>query len=260
MTRSIAILSDFGSSEYLGVMKGVAISINNETTIIDLYNNIQPHNIKQAAWLLDQTFEQFPDGTIFLCIVDPGVGTSRKAIALETTTNHIMVGPDNGLFWPLKEKGLIKRVVELTIPDSASSTFHGRDVFAPAAGKLSTGIDLRDLGKETSLTVPVHFKLDLGSGTCELVHVDYFGNLITNHPIIDTRARSYKVHYFDISSGEKSFVGNLPFCLTYNLENQETDLILVKGSYKTFEIAVPNGSAEKWLNIPLGTTIEIKNL
>ncbi|MFW9992182.1 MAG: S-adenosyl-l-methionine hydroxide adenosyltransferase family protein [Candidatus Odinarchaeota archaeon] len=259
MSSTVAIVSDFGQSEYLGIMKGVILAENSSVTLIDLYNHVEPQNVKQAAWILEKSFKWFPTGTVFLCVVDPGVGTSRKAVALETTTNHLMVGPDNGLFWLLEEKQWIKSCVELPVPACASATFHGRDIFAPVAASLSKGTGIADLGKKTTLTTPLTFTLDSETGSCELVHIDHFGNLITNLSVPEQPAKEYLVHYIDQQANRKNLAGLFPFSPTYNLESgQNQDIILIKGSYETFEIAAPDHSAKEQLDLFIGTILEVK--
>lgn len=257
MKDIIAVLTDFGQSEYLGAMKGAIISINPDCTIIDLYNDVQPQNVRQAAWLLRKLYLNFPEGTVFLCVVDPGVGTARKAVALKTTTGYFMVGPDNGLFWPLRN--VIQEIIELT-DSSASTTFHGLDIFAPAAARLSTGMNIGKLGRTVSLEGEIEYTLDPAKGTCELVHVDHFGNLITNFPVPTPFPVSEK---FTISiikkSGSKMVIKDIPFIRTYNalmdIDVTYKELVLIPSSYETFEISCPNGSAQGILDLEIGTKI-----
>src|SRR3989338_217730 len=128
----IAILTDFGDSEYAGVMKGVICTMCAEARIIDITNNVPSHNIREGAWILFISYRYFPRGTIFLCVVDPGVGSSRNAIAVKTK-NYFFVGPDNGLMYPaMKSDGIID--ARKLDTNGASKTFHVRDVFAKSAG------------------------------------------------------------------------------------------------------------------------------
>ncbi|MHA1166347.1 MAG: SAM hydrolase/SAM-dependent halogenase family protein [Candidatus Hodarchaeales archaeon] len=257
MKNMIAILTDFGQSEYLGAMKGVILSINPGCTIVDLYNDIRPQNVKQASFILRKMNDHFPKGTVFLCVVDPGVGTARKAVAIETKTGYLMVGPDNGLFWPLMEDA--QEIIELT-GTSASTTFQGLDIFAPAAARLSKGDKIKDLGKTILLECKIDFTLNPAVGLCELVHVDHFGNLITNFPLPTPFPLSRKFTISIMKNSEtKVILKDIPFVKTYNalMDDKKTyeKLILIPSSYGTFEIACSNGSAQDLLDLEIGTKI-----
>ncbi|HEU5349340.1 MAG TPA: SAM-dependent chlorinase/fluorinase, partial [Ktedonobacterales bacterium] len=149
-TSLIALLTDFGTADgYPGVMKGVILGIAPGTSLVDLTHEIPPQDVRAAAWVLHTAWRFFPEGSIFLCVVDPGVGSARYPIALQAS-GRIFVGPDNGLFsYVLAESG-DARVVALENPRyiqaNRSTTFHGRDVFAPAAAWLAAGVAIEELG------------------------------------------------------------------------------------------------------------------
>lgn len=187
MSRLIALLTDFGTTDtYVGVMKGVMLGINPDLQFVDLTHAIEPQNIKQAAFTLLNSYRYFPKGTVFLVVVDPGVGSKRRPIAL-TSDAYIFVAPDNGvLSYVLRELGGV-RAVELT--NSAyrlretSRTFHGRDIFAPATAHLASGVPLEQFGS------PVEKPIMLSEPVCvvendfitgEVLHIDHFGSLITS--------------------------------------------------------------------------------
>src|SRR3989344_1101814 len=130
----IVILTDFGHSEYLGVMKGVIYSIKKNTKIVDLSNFVSRHSIKEGAWILYNNYRHFPKNAIFLCVVDPGVGSERQCLAVKTR-NYFFVGPDNGLMYKAILEDKVIAAVKLSAKN-ASMTFHGRDVFAKAAAML----------------------------------------------------------------------------------------------------------------------------
>jgi S-adenosyl-L-methionine hydrolase (adenosine-forming) len=189
MKRSgiITLTSDFGLSDpYVAMMKGVILSINPAAVMVDISHNIKAGSISQAARLVHETFIFFPVGTVHLAVVDPGVGSSRRLIAVEGE-GHFFVGPDNGLFWPLIQEDSEARVVRLQdsrffLP-GLSQTFHGREIFAPVAAHLSLGIGLERMGPLIEdpvrlLIPPPYEKEDALFG--EIVRVDNFGNLITN--------------------------------------------------------------------------------
>jgi S-adenosylmethionine hydrolase len=131
----IVLLTDFGLSEYVGVMKAVIYKISPVIKIIDLCHSISPQNLIEASWILSNNYRYFPEGSVFCCVVDPGVGTVRKAIAVKTE-KYYFVGPDNGLFWETLKQQKIMEIRVLYVPENASHTFHGRDVFAVAAADI----------------------------------------------------------------------------------------------------------------------------
>ena len=188
MARIIAILSDFGFSDnYLGIMKGVIKKISPFADIIDLNNNIKHGDIQSAAYQLQTAYNYFPDNTIFLCVVDPEVGSERRAIAIETT-NKFFIAPDNGLLTPIIQNEKINIAVELNNPKfqnkNISNTFHGRDIFAPIAAYLAQKMELDEIGKiissDTIKLMENLPKLDDNSIEGKIIHTDNFGNLISN--------------------------------------------------------------------------------
>ena len=239
----IILLTDFGTSEYVGVMKGVILNHAPHTTIVDLYHGIQPQCIKQGAWLLYKNYSFFLTGSIFLCIVDPGVGTKRHAVAIQTK-NYFFVGPDNGLLYPAAQQDGIQNVVALSTA-GASKTFHGRDVFAKAAALLEKGIPLQQLGKTTLLKEKLYFHVHDREG--EVVHIDRFGNIITTLPSLHTKKYTVVVK-------NKQLV--LPYYNTYQ-EAGIGELFLIEGSGKTLEISMQGKAAVAKLKLKIGEKIEV---
>jgi S-adenosylmethionine hydrolase len=188
----IALLTDFGTKDhYAGTMKGVALGICPDATLVDISHDLPAHDVLGAALELAAAYRYFPAGTIFLVVVDPGVGSSRRGIAAEAG-DHKFVAPDNGVLSAVFDEHPPKRVVELTerkyARPTVSRTFEGRDRFAPAAAWLAKGIELPALGRSAGaihrLDIP---KPEIGGDRIagEVLRVDRFGNLITN---IDRRA------------------------------------------------------------------------
>lgn len=239
----IAILTDFGNSEYLGAMKGVIYSINENSRIIDLYNFVNHQNIKEAAWILYNNYKYFPKNTIFLCVVDPGVGSNRQCLAIKTK-NYFFVGPDNGLMHKAVAEDKSVAAVRLNAKNS-SMTFHGRDVFAKAAAMLEKGTKIELLGEKASIKTELDFHLKGREG--EITRIDNFGNIITNLSSLDKN--SYRVK-------AENFNKKLDFYKNYEPAPQNK-LFLVKGSSDTLEISVKNSSASKKSRLKIGDRVEI---
>jgi S-adenosylmethionine hydrolase len=189
----VVLLTDFGEGDGdVGVMKGVIAGITPQAHIIDLTHAVAPQNVASAAWILASAYRYFPAGTVFVCVIDPGVGSSRRLLALHAG-DWFFVGPDNGLFSYILQEQTLHGAVTLANPayrlPQVSSTFHGRDIFAPAgaylAGQAAVFADLgpalapEELIRLSTVTATRH------EGTVEahLVHIDNFGNLITGIPL-----------------------------------------------------------------------------
>ena len=239
----IVTLSDFSDSEYLGVMKGVIYSIYNNARVVDLYNNIDSQNVREGAWILFANYRYFPKGSIFLCVVDPGVGARRQCVAVKTK-DYYFVGPDNGLMYPAALDNRIISVVKLSTK-GASKTFHGRDVFTRASAKLEKGIGIGKLGCKIKLQTKLEFYKRGRDG--EVVRVDYFGNIITN---LESLNKSMYTAKF------KNKVKLLKYYNTYE-EAKQDELFLITGSANTLEISIKNKSANRMLKLKAGDRIEI---
>lgn len=193
MARTIALLTDFGTTDiYVSVMKGVMHGISPDIQIIDISHSIEPQNIKQAAFSLLNAYQYFPVGTIFVVVVDPGVGSQRRAVAVQSG-GYVFVAPDNGvLSYVLADLHDDMQAVELN--NSAyhlavvSRTFHGRDVFAPVAAHMAVGVRLDELGDRVEKLVefaglPMTIEGSLARG--EVAHIDQFGNVVTTIGYLD---------------------------------------------------------------------------
>ena len=183
----IALLTDFGTQDhYVGAMKGVVLSICRDVTLVDLSHGIAPHNVRSGALELAAAYRYFPTGTIFLAVVDPGVGSARRALAAEAGGFQFLA-PDNGILTHVFQQAPPARVVEVTehryARSTVSCTFEGRDRFAPAAAWLATGGDLAQLGRPLTSWQMLEVRDPTIHGdqiVGEVVRVDHFGNLITN--------------------------------------------------------------------------------
>ncbi|MFZ5899077.1 MAG: SAM hydrolase/SAM-dependent halogenase family protein [Bacillota bacterium] len=242
---TVVLLTDFGPSHYAGILKGVISGIAPETRLIDLTHTVTPHAVREGAWILLTSYKYFPRGTVFLAVVDPGVGSERQALAL-MTKNYYFVGPDNGLLYPAASEDGILHVRILQRQASCSLTFEGRDLFAPAAARISRGEALPSLGVPGRPGVQLGFYLE--SRTGEVVLIDPFGNLITNIPPIPGK-RAYRLAY----AGHALTV---PYCLTY-AEGRAGHLIVTTGSAGTLELAIPNGRASERIELLPGDRLEL---
>jgi S-adenosylmethionine hydrolase len=187
----IALLTDFGTADgYVGVMKGVVLGIVPRMPLVDISHEVPPQDIAAGAWVLSTSWRFFPSASIFLCVVDPGVGGARRAIALRAGA-HLFVGPDNGLFSYVLDRVPGEAAVVLDNPryqlPAPSATFHGRDIFAPGAAHLAAGVPLASLGTPlepaTLVRLPSPRSVWHGASLhAQVLHVDVFGNLITSVP------------------------------------------------------------------------------
>jgi len=256
MARIVTLTTDFGASDgYVGAMKGVILSIAPHVTLVDITHEIAPpsgeglgQNIRQAAYALKSAAPYFPAGTIHLAVVDPGVGSGRRAIVIRTVRG-LLVGPDNGLFTlfladePDAECRAITNA-QYMLPN-VSATFHGRDVFAPAAAYLANGADPASFGPR--ITDPVTFPIPApaqqpdGSWLGCVLYADRFGNLITSV----TADQMQRIGSVEILVGQRRISG---IQRTFAQAAPGT-LIAFIGSSGHLEIAVVNGSAAQMLGL-----------
>jgi S-adenosylmethionine hydrolase len=208
-------------------------------------HGIRAFNVLQGAFLLDSAWRSFPAGTVHVAVVDPGVGTERKAIALRAA-DHAFVGPDNGLFTFLTEP--IVQTVELRTPPEAAPTFHGRDVFGPAAARIAAGASFDDLGKlrhQEPLRLPEAWASKVGEAwRAQALHCDHFGNVISNLPI-RALARIKAVNGTRVRTVE-----------TYE-DAERTELVALVGSSGRIEFALREGSAAARLHTSPGDTLVV---
>ena len=255
----ITLLTDFGTKDhYVASMKGVILNINPQCLLIDITHHVNPHDIEEGAFLLANAYSYFPKGTIHLSVVDPGVGGIRKPILL-VTQNYFFVGPDNGLFTFIAQTEGVKQIVALTkqkyFLSRISKTFHGRDLFAPVAAHLSSGIKPGAFGSKINSIKRLGFQKPIireGELIGEILHIDTFGNLVSN---IDEET------FF-------RFIGNRPFAVNagrkaiHGLKNgywegNQGELMALLGSGGFLEVSVREGNAQKALKVKRGDPIQI---
>lgn len=261
----IALFTDFGWEDpYVAQMKGVILTVDPTIRLLDLTHTVSPFNVGEGAYLLDQCSEEFPAGTIFVAVVDPGVGTERDPILLETSKGKFFVGPDNGLFTQVIDNEGFSRAWKLDKPEyfrggAVSTTFHGRDVFAPVAAHLASGVDPDRFGTPIKTLVMLPVKeptFNEGSISVEVLHLDRYGNIILNlRNDGEIAAKLKEGNLVKISIGKESYSG--PLVKTYG-DMERGRLILLYGSNGLLEIAMNQGSAAKQLKVEPGTVIFLK--
>jgi S-adenosyl-L-methionine hydrolase (adenosine-forming) len=248
----VTLTTDFGTKDgYVGAMKGVIATLAPGAQLVDITHDVPPQDVAAASFALGQAARHFPDGTVHLCVVDPGVGGARRPIAA-FDGRHYFVGPDNGVFSPFALAP--DAVHEIAFdPDAASATFHGRDVFAPAAARLAAGAELRALGPARRMATtkgPAAPRVTRAGQRVEghVVHVDRFGNLITNVPAAllpgGARVRVGKLSVRGVSR-------------TYEDVPRSRPLAYV-GSAGLLELAVREGSAAETYGVGCGARVTIE--
>jgi S-adenosylmethionine hydrolase len=252
----ITLTTDFGQKDgYVGAMQGVMLGICPAVTLATISHDIPPQDIRAAAFVLYQTFSYYPAHTIHCVVVDPGVGSNRRAIAIRTS-HGIFVGPDNGVFSLIlaAEPVNVLEAVTLTNADyqlpRVSATFHGRDIFAPAAAHLANGIALGQLGPRAINLIRLDFGTRTQKDECRIIHIDHFGNLIlnlTHHDVGDPEQITFIVGQRVITSLSATFA-----------DVEEGQLLAYTGSSRDhIEIAVRNGNAAQTLGLKVGDLIRV---
>ena len=274
MNRSpiITLTTDFGLDDpYVAAMKGVILSLNPAVTIVDITHQVRPQQVAQATFLLAQALPYFPPGTIHVVVVDPAVGTARRALAL-ATPRVLLVGPDNGVLsaalpeetrHQAKERAGTSEAGRVELPEGhraaalkrarymhrpVSATFHGRDVFAPAAAHLSLGVELEALGpalRHVHALPPFRaLRQPDGALAGRVLHVDHFGNLIT-----DIRGEDLPAGEVEVLIGGQHVEGP---ARTYE---EGPELKVLVGSAGYLEVACRGGSASRRLGVDVGAAV-----
>jgi S-adenosylmethionine hydrolase len=247
----VTLLTDFGTSDsYVAEVKGALLSAAPDIALVDVTHAVPPGDVRAGAYLLGRAWHRFPGGTIHLAVVDPGVGTERAALAV-AARGHYFVGPDNGLL-TLVLRDTEVQIVVLATPVEASPTFHGRDVFAPAAAALATGAALAQLGEPFS-RIPTRLAYrephhEGKSVVGQVVYVDRFGTLVTN--LTPEHVPSYaviEVEGLEMGPLRRTF-GDVP----------TGGLVAYLGSGGHIEIAVRDGSAARRLGMGVGGRVRAR--
>ena len=251
----IALLTDFGYKDgFVGSMKGVILSINPDANIIDISHDIEPFNIAEGSIVLNAAYRYFPKNTIFVSVVDPQVGTERKAIIVKTQ-NYYFISPDNGLLTLALKDQKVEKIIQITNSEfflkTDTNTFHGRDIFSPVAAYLSKGIELEKFG----IAIYDFKRLDIfdlkmvdGFILGKIIKFDKFGNAITN---IDKLPENFELIYrdFKITKVCKNF-----------LEGEKDRPNLIKGSFGFYELFIPMDSFKDKFKAKLFEEIQVREI
>jgi S-adenosylmethionine hydrolase len=266
----ICLITDFGlkGQHYVASMKGVILKINPNIRIIDITHNITPFSIIEASYVLMTTYKQFPKGTIFVIVVDPGVGSSREILLLKSKSEHYFIAPNNGLLSGIFKVN-IDECIELQNDEffnkPISNTFHGRDIMAPIAAHLISGIPLIKFGPSFNLKyleeIPITYDIDHENKTiqCLIQYIDSFGNATTNISMVKNKIQNSNITLnegteISVKIGKKKHVGI--FTLNFSSVPIGSILFLV-GSTNFLEISINQGNASKKLGLKIGDIIVI---
>jgi S-adenosylmethionine hydrolase len=259
----ITLLSDFGLKDpYVAEMKAVILDKCPEATIVDISHTVDRFDVRMAGFILAAAASHFPMGTVHVAVVDPGVGTERRAIIVETR-HGLFVGPDNGILMLAASKAGLSHVYAIEnrryMLPRVAVTFHGRDIFAPVAAHLALGVAPSDFGKEIrDYTTPksADAVLEKDAVLAEVVHVDNFGNVVTNVSLnIMKRLGFQEKMGLEVEVGQEAV--RLKLCSTYGAVAKGTPLVVL-GSHDFLEIAVNQGNAAEHFGVKRGDRVRVR--
>ena len=261
--KPIVLLTDFGLNDvYVGQLKGVISSYNPRANILDLTHNVQPFNVLQGTYFLWSSYSYFPSDSIFVCVVDPGVGTKGRILIARNKTRFFLA-PDNGLLTMLAHENLLEQVYSVS-PDRtqnivplhcSSTTFHGRDIFAPLAAALSLDKKMHEPGKKInpdSIYLLPHIQPEYKNQriTTTILHIDHFGNIVLNLPIATWETT--------LKQQSRLLFNDHPVHLASTYAHLATsELGLIPGSQKMYELALNQASAQQRLKLTIGQKISL---
>jgi S-adenosylmethionine hydrolase len=257
----ISFLSDFGTSDYyVGAVKGGILAISPDAMIIDISHEIEPQNIRAAAYVLGTCYSDFPSGTIHLAVVDPGVGSERRGLVVETS-RFVFVAPDNGVLSLVLDKEEVIRAVSIQQEEyfrhPISNTFHGRDIFGPVSAWISKGVDCAKIGPSVGDLINLDLsrldELEDDSIQGIVLHIDRFGNIVTSFDRVKVKLSGEigQSGYFEINGFKISRR------VSYYSEASEKGLVALVGSGGYYEISARNQSAAKIVGAEPGMRVRL---
>ncbi len=274
--RVIALLTDFGlrGSHYVASMKAIILKINPSIKIIDLSHSITKFSIIEASYLIKSTYRYFPEGSVFICVVDPGVGSKRKILVIKTKNKYYFVGPDNGIFPNALEDNIMECYIvenEKYFHKPVSKTFHGRDIMAPVGAYISNNVSLNNFGssidKNDLIKIPILNEISSKTGVmkCTVQYIDNFGNITTTIKIHDNNQIQTmdpglnlflnKNQNLLLQVNNKTYKGQY---VSHFADVPINTLLFMKGSTGYLEISLNQKNAAKKLNIASGDIIKIQ--
>jgi len=269
--RIIGLITDFGArgQHYVATMKAVILKINPNVEIIDISHSVTPFNINEASFLIKTTHKYFPEGSIFIVVIDPGVGTLREILAIKLISNYFFVGPNNGIFTNTFSLDDIVECVNVQNDEyflkPVSNTFHGRDIMAPIGAYISKNLDLKNFGPSFDPSNFVEYTHDYQIFQSNkiikavILYIDQFGNGVTNIPLKENKVGKSLLtlkegEIISLIFKDKKYTGN--FTSHYDMVPKRSILFL-EGSYGLLEISLNQGSAAEEIGFNVGDSITI---
>ena len=267
--RVIGLITDFGEKglHYVATMKAVILKINPNVQIIDINHNVTPFNIYETCFLINTTYKYFPQGSIFIIVVDPGVGSSRAILAIKLVSNYYFIGPNNGIFTNAFKSNDISECIKIENDDyfikPVSNTFHGRDIMAPVGAYITKNVELKNFGPNFDLKdfapYPIEYEVSLKEKQIKgiIQYIDQFGNGITNIPIEGNKVEGGPLNLDDgdviqFRFNNKEYKGI--FTSFFSSQPLKT-LLFIKGSTNYLEISINQGNAAKQIGFKVGDTL-----
>ena len=260
----IGLITDFGArgQHYVASIKGSILNINPRANIIDIAHSITPFSIIEAAYIIKSTYSHYPKNTIFIIVVDPGVGSSREIIIIKTKSGYFFIGPNNGILTNVFDTREISKCINIKnkqyFNSPVSKTFHGRDIMAPIGAYLSKGVDIDKFGPKFPITKLIDFPVELkkisnNEFRCTIQYIDDFGNIITN---LKGNSFIFKEDTeMAIKTGEQKIRGNF---VKFFEEVFVNSLLFIVGSSGFLEISKNQGNAASDLGLKVGDIITVE--
>ncbi|MHA1488296.1 MAG: SAM hydrolase/SAM-dependent halogenase family protein [Promethearchaeota archaeon] len=259
----IGLITDFGTkgAHYIASMKGVILRINPNVQIIDISHDISSYSIIEASYIIKSTYKFFPEKTLFLIVVDPGVGSNRNILAIKTKSGYIFIGPNNGIFSNALNSEIIDECIKIEndiyFNKPVSKTFHGRDIIAPVGAYITNGISLVNFGpqfdQEKITKFPMEYEeISKKKIRCTIQFIDNFGNLITN--IEENSLSLEEGNIIELKSNKNLYKGRF---VNFFESVPVNSLIFLIGSSGYLEISINQGNAAEKLSLKVGDIIEI---